>query len=255
MSRAERYKDVADTISHLAARSFEGFQLTYDARSRSWKCRHPAHGNHAFRVYLYPGLVVMWGDLGEYVFVHGDMDSLRWFLDQGRKEEKYPDYFLSKLRAIGGSTAKEFYVGDAYSYLDERIAEIKAVWNAETADLRAGEDDEDIEAAADDAAKAKEVIENVRSKFKELVEEEINDESGCWYLAWSIETGDGDPPECEGWTGTALWAWHAVHVFARLYAERAEWSPTQIAPNKRAAVISAMRSMVGAPDYFVAGAP
>jgi len=229
VSREERSVDVAATIGHLAQKSFEGFALTYDVKTRSWRCRNPAHGCHAFRVYVYPGLVVMWGDLGEYTFVHGDQNSLRWFLDQGHKDERYPDYFLSKLRAVAGSPAREFYIGDAHAYLDERLADVAAKHADEIAEL--DEDDESGRTHADEsAAKERKPFEEVRQRFTELLAEQVNEERTCWYLAWLECTGDGDPPSCEGWSGTALWAWHAAHTFARLHGQAMEISRSLTVP-------------------------
>lgn len=229
MSREERARDVEATISHLASTSFAGFELSYDVKTRSWRCRHPNHGNHAFRVYLYPGLVVMWGDLGEYTFVHGDQDSLRWFLSQGTQDEQYPDYFLSKLRAVSGAPAKEFYIGDAHACLEERIADVDAAHAAEVAGL--DDDDEAGRAkAADVATRDRKPFEAVRDRFKELLLEQVNEERMCWYLAWVDATGDGDPPECESWTSTALWAWHAARVFARLHGEAMKLSRSLVLP-------------------------
>jgi hypothetical protein len=180
-------------------------------------------------VYLYPGLVVMWGDLGEYTFVHGDQDSLRWFLSQGTQDEQYPDYFLSKLRAVSGAPAKEFYIGDAHACLEERIADVDAAHAAEVAGL--DDDDEAGRAkAADVATRDRKPFEAVRDRFKELLLEQVNEERMCWYLAWVDATGDGDPPECESWTSTALWAWHAARVFARLHGEAMKLSRSLVLP-------------------------
>lgn len=230
MSRLERSSDVRATIERLAAQAFENFELTYDAESMSWSCRNPKHGHHAFRLYFQPGMIVMWGDIGEYVWRHSDSDSIGWYTSQGAKTGDYPDYFLGKLRACDGPI-REFHVGDAYAYIDERIAEFRAEWDREVAGIT--HDDEDPDYANRQAAdlaehfsKQKKPWEDLRTAFNEKLAEQLNAEDTCWYLAWT-EAGFDDPPAMTGWTGAALWAWHACRTFARLHAARAV--PTPIA--------------------------
>ena len=249
MTRLERAADVAVTVARLAVESFAGFALSYDPASRVWSCRSPESGMHSFRLFFAPGVTFMWGDLGEFVWRHADADALGWFLAQGRKEERFPDYCLSKLRAVGGDKAREFFLGDAYAALDERIAEINATWTKEAADVDA-DDTETRAALAEQTAEQKKVYETVRTRLGELIGEQINEEQTCWYLAWCDGTGDSEPPRCTGWSSSALWAWHAVHVFARLHDEYTKRAPCVLGTEDRAAHLRrAMRSLREAPSF------
>lgn len=207
MTRLERARDVRTTIAELAEKAFAAFELKLDEVSGVWSCRHPHHGCHSFKLFFQPGLVVMWGDIGEYMWRHSDGDSLGWYLAQGGKGGDYPDYFLGKLRACD-SAIKEFYVGDAFAYIDERLAEEEA------------ETQDDIEGTDVNLAGAVSRWSALRTKFREYLDEQLNAEETCWYLAWT-DAGFDDPPSCMGWTGSALWAWHAARTFARLHAARA----------------------------------
>lgn len=217
-----RASDTVATVQRLA-KVFDAFELKYEEETRSWRCRNPANGYHWFRLYFAPGVVFMWGDIGEFVWSVNDSNALEWYLGQGAQEGDYPDYFLGKLRAVSGEAGStEFYVGDAYAYIDERVAEIRAEWDELVEGMEP--DSDDRHHAANDIANRKKPWEDVRSRFTELLEEQTNEERTCWYLAYT-EAGFDDPPSCHGWTATALWSWYACKTFARLHAARAVPQP------------------------------
>lgn len=233
MTQVERSGDVAATINHLAAGSFKNHVLTWEADKLSWLCRAPGSGNHAFRVYFAPGTVFVWGDIGEYVFIHSDRDSIGWWLCQGGKEGDYPDYFLSKLRAVGSEKgAKEFYIGDAYDWITERITELNTELAADLAECGDDEDEQDErDSLQATAASAVQRWVDLRIAFDEQLGNEDDDPRCVWGRVYVDATGDAEVPECEGPTSSALWVWHAARAFARLHAAReAEAAQPTVAP-------------------------
>jgi hypothetical protein len=218
---ARKASDVAAKIADVAKKTFDGFLLAWRPETMSWRCASPRTGFQAFKIYTAPHVVFMWGDIGSYVFNHSDRDSLGWLTMCGAEDERYPDYFLGKLVAMDGQAIREFCVGDAEAYIDERISEDAT--NAQTAD---GEDDigEAIETVMGAAARTKRWL-DLREKFREYLGEQVNEERACWQRAWYV-MGETDPPDCMGWTVGALWAWHAARTFARLHATRLIPTPT-----------------------------
>ena len=59
-------------------------------RKDEWRCAKPGTGIYSFVVLLRPGVVAMWGDLGEYVLRHSGEDSLVWL----RRAVTDPGYLL-----------------------------------------------------------------------------------------------------------------------------------------------------------------
>lgn len=81
-----------------------------------WHCAAPGTGIGSFNIIVRPGVVLIWGDIGEGVYRGGEAgDMLGWL----RGAVRSPDYLTEKLR----TKKREFYPGDALAYARERAAE------------------------------------------------------------------------------------------------------------------------------------
>lgn len=181
--------DTARSIAHQAATAFAGHVLTQDGPH--WRCGRPDSSIYAFRLYAPPGAVIVWGDLGECVLRHADSDSLGWLVRAAGRDE-YPDYCLGKIEALDGEK-REFYVGDAKAYIRERMRD----------------------AVADRDTKERDRWKDVARDFGTGLDD-CDSERAAWRTACS-ENGVDDPPDCHGWSSSALWIWHALVTFVRLH--------------------------------------
>ncbi len=111
MSRTS--KEQSALIERLAAESFKDHVLT-KRDDGTWRCAKPGTGIYSFNVFAAPGVVFVWGDIGEFAFRHSDANGLAWWLYAGSR-----DYFLEKLRACDDGAKKEFMFGDAMAHLLE----------------------------------------------------------------------------------------------------------------------------------------
>lgn len=187
---------VAKQAAEFAAKSFAGHVLK--SEGAHWLCGRPGSSSYSFRVYLPPGAVIVWGDIGEATILHSDRDSLGW-LTRAAGRGEYPDYCLGKVAALSGDK-REFFSGDAHAYLTERLAE-----------------------AVDDHDRLR--WEEASRAFRDAVDERNHDsERAAWFATWS-EQGLDDPPLCDGWSSTALWIWHALVTFVRLHAAAEALTP------------------------------
>ena len=189
----------ARTAAHLAAGAFQHHRLTRDGDH--WLCRSPKSGSYWFCLYAAPGMIVIWGDIGECVLRHASGDSLGWLADTaGPGRVDYPDYCLGKIEALDGRK-REFYAGDARKYIKERLRE-------------AVDEDGAVDAHDRDRWTA------VAREFRDGLDD-CDSERAAWFNACR-ENGVDDPPDCEGWSPDALWKWHAIATFVRLHQ-----APTQ----------------------------
>lgn len=205
------------TISALASEAFKKHELRVDHRDRIWHCGTPDGSSiYLFRLWFAPGMVVVWGDIGEYVFRVNDRDSLSWFMTAGSR-----DYVLGKVTASDGPR-KEFHVGDARAHLKQWKADIVGEIQGELDEEPVEEGFERLPVNPDDAADAsyndprlaawRAVVDN----FNDLLEDEELDPKTCWALA-HYRAGDSEWPPCEGWTSSLLWLWEAILTFRRLH--------------------------------------
>lgn len=100
-----------DEISNLAASAFAGHFLESRGENE-WRCSKPGTGIYAFNVIVRPGLVVFFGDVGDWILRHSDQDSLGWL----RGAVKSPDYLLEKVK----NSKEHFYAADALAWLKEQ---------------------------------------------------------------------------------------------------------------------------------------
>lgn len=101
-----------------AERDFSEHVITGDALN-GWRCGRPKSGFYSFHVIVRPGMVCIYGDIGEGIFRGGEpSDMLGWL--RGAVESL--DYLASKLQP----QRKEFYPGDAFAFAREMLADNEA---------------------------------------------------------------------------------------------------------------------------------
>lgn len=177
---SDRFADVQKGIAQHAAEEFADHVLTVEGPSE-WRCGKPGTGIMAFRVLCRPGMVAIWGDLGEWVLRVSDRNPVPWI----RGAVRSPDYLLSKVKA---GERLSFYPADARALLDD--PETAASWGAE-------------------------VVEKVREELGSTWGDEATQEE--WYVAWS-NAGADETPDCEYPTIHALWLVEMLRKFVDLEA-------------------------------------
>ena len=175
---ADRFADVQKDIARFASEAFANHALTVEGPNE-WRCGAPGTGIMAFRVLCRPGMVAVWGDLGEWILRVSDKEPLHWLPGAVRS----PDYLLSKVQA---GKKLRFYPANASALLDD--PETAESW---------GED----------------VVTEVREELGSTWGDEATRDE--WYRAWSNagadEAPDGDYP-CEA----ALWLIEMLRKFVEL---------------------------------------
>lgn len=111
----EPYADVVATIQRIAKDSFANHVVTEEAPGE-YRVARPGTGIYGFWLLFRPGMVCVWGDLGEWVLRHGDRDSVGWF----RGASNSPEYLCEKTRA---GNHEEFYPYEAIAHLKELAAD------------------------------------------------------------------------------------------------------------------------------------
>ena len=232
-----------DLIAGLAAEALKEHVLTRRPDG-SWRCGN-ANGssNYAFSIFFAPGMVAVWGDLGEFVIRHFDGDSLGWLL-RATKDGEYPDYLLGKIQALHGDQ-EELHYAEAMAHLAELENALPKCQHCPEAPARAatclgryedeGDGDDDDAYACDEccghgdedghcepvSVKERGRIGAVRAAMEAVAPESAASHQDAWWTAWS-EQGDGDPPSCTGWSSGPLWLWQMARCFRRLHAALTE---------------------------------
>lgn len=114
MARRSKTADMASGV-------FKEHVLTPRAE-KTWICRKIGSPFYAFSVHVEPGMVVLWGDIGDFVFRHNGSpaeDTLSWFVASAMSDD---DYLLRKIVAMAGPRER-FCYGDAIAHLDEVVRE------------------------------------------------------------------------------------------------------------------------------------
>jgi hypothetical protein len=189
----------AQLINELASKSLADHVLTHvDGR---WTCaRADRSSMYSFNLRFEPGMVVIWGDLGEFVLRHSDSDSIAWFVTAGSR-----DYVLGKVVACDGSK-RRFCYGDAIAHLDQMVKE--------------AENDRDEDGELTDVAKATIVdVEHVRGEMAGVEHDCSDEQHRVWCDAWG-EVGDWDPPQCATWEPGLCWLWEMREKFRALFWAR-----------------------------------
>ncbi len=198
-----------DLIASLAAEALKDHVLTRRPDG-SWCCGNPnGSSNYQFSIFFAPGMVAVWGDLGEFVLRHSDGDSLAWLL-RAAKDGAYPDYLLGKIAALKGEP-EGFHYAEAMAHLAERETERRA-------EIEEDEQDRVLGVVDPDETKDPELrrIRTVRAALEDVESEGDTAHQEAWWTAWA-EQGDGDPPSCTGWSSGPLWLWQMALCFRRLH--------------------------------------
>lgn len=106
---ADTYAATVECIKRLAAESFTTHELTQEG-PQEWRCGRKGTSAYSFRILFRPGMIAVWGDLGEWILRHSDRESLAWL----RGAVRSPDYMLEKVQA---GEKERFYPADALAWL------------------------------------------------------------------------------------------------------------------------------------------
>jgi len=87
-------QDRMRTIDELAKEAFKDHVLREEGEGR-WFCGRPGTGMYHFRLIVAPGCVLLYGDIGEAVFLCAEPDALNWLLASAGGGR---DYILGKSR-------------------------------------------------------------------------------------------------------------------------------------------------------------
>jgi hypothetical protein len=117
---SETEKETAAGIAESAKEAFAGHTLKVIGEGE-WLCRRPGSGSHHFYVIARRGVLIVYGDLGEYVLRMHDPETVAWLW---RAVNSY-DYLFGKVMAVSRNdgSPKCWYWQDAANYLRERIEE------------------------------------------------------------------------------------------------------------------------------------
>lgn len=185
-------KQHRETIRRLAAESFSAHVVEDLGMAggglRAFRFARPGTGMYAVRIVVWPGWIIVAGDVGDTMFQHSEADSLGWL----RRSLDDVRYMLGKVKG----ERKIFMLGDAAAFIQ-----------AEAARLRDGDHD---------------AIRQARSLLDAW--NPINDGECKFYQALR-DHGVDDPPACTDWDSDHLWAIEALRHFVT--ALDAEPSHTQ----------------------------
>lgn len=186
-------------VAQMTRNEFVFHRMTWDAKAHRWWLARPGTGFYSFSLYFGPGVVVMFGDIGDVVAQCNDHNSLAWVL---RCHEDH-HYVLSKVRAIGDGGKEEFFPGDAVQYVSDLISQYP----------EKDDDGEPDEHNVKYCAKLRAVVDDLRAGIHD------DEPRRVWWEAWNEHMEDGDCPDLMSPSSGALWFWHALNLFARLYRE------------------------------------
>lgn len=181
-------KEAAGMVAKLADQSFAQHRLTLKAPGE-WRCGREGSWTYGFNVISRPGYLIVYGDIGDWILSMHERDPATGWLP-GAVDS--PSYLFSKVQA---GREEEFYIGDALTWLRQRVGE--------TAD---GESDEDAEtgprAALNEALNAKDDLLLDDHRWAEILHENDFD-SDCF----SIGVGP---------SSRMFWLLEALKVFVKL---------------------------------------
>ena len=179
MSEATKQMSVRMKLEHdvqtQMQKRFEKFEIHERSRNgvyRSWFCNEPGHWDCSFTITTIPGYLFVTGDLGDLV-VARVYDMLPWC----RRSVHSTGYFFEKISLEIKKT--EFSRELVEEWIKERIDEIKS---------RTEDDDDDIEAYADELRTLNEVLDDGFDDYGEEHFAEVLQPSydGCDYPDWHI---------------------------------------------------------------------
>jgi hypothetical protein len=220
----------------LSREVFTHHVLTTEGLHR-WRCGRPGDSMYSFRVIALPGVVIIYGDLGERIYRHAGHNSLEWL----RGAVQSPEYLLGKaspqfklelededdLRAeiaqwVGepgwaaclGLTFR--MIGRyAQALVDEvpppeecRLLMVSIV------------DEEMAEFGGEELDRRRVVAKKVWNAFEDQCDSWTDDHRQAWATAW-YEQADREPPfGGEIYEAQAFWHAEALRVFVALLTQR-----------------------------------
>jgi hypothetical protein len=107
----------AENVRRLAVDSFANHQVINE-RDGEWLCRKPGRSEYWFKVIARPGVLIVFGDIGDWILWMSDKDPIRWAAAAARS----PGYFFEKLHAAPLDGRDEFYPADLRAWLRDRLA-------------------------------------------------------------------------------------------------------------------------------------
>lgn len=123
MGNADRiYKETCDR------KTFDRHEITRE-RFGVWYCGQKNTGNLSFRVVTATGMLMLYGDLGEIIFLPNDRHALRWAYGDTFRAE-FPYYPMTKLSPQ--MREKEFLPEDATSWINDQIRQYRKDGDPET---------------------------------------------------------------------------------------------------------------------------
>lgn len=165
---------------------FDDFRIVRE-RHGLWYCGKPGTGNMSFRVVFAPGMLMLYGDIGEIIFMPNDRHSLRWAYGDVFRPA-YPYYPMSKISPQ--MREKEF--------LPERVEE----WLIESIrDHRKNGDPEDV----------RNYIKFLRAWRSRCADGPLFEQSTYYELC--SEHRIDDPPSCSDYPCRTYWCFQAMCWF------------------------------------------
>lgn len=198
----------ASRIALMAKDSFANHRLSRGSVEGMYTCRNPDSIFYSFAAWFGPGVVLIWGDVGEFVLRGGDGpssdDSLKWFLSIDSV-----DYLGKKLKALEG-VKRRFCLGDALAVLDDMEREAGNELGPDSVVTEDG-----VEREVSDALRLRDDVAHVRTEMRDVENDSAEVQEARWHQAWN-ERDDWDPPQCRGWTTDVMWLHECQKTMRRL---------------------------------------
>lgn len=223
----ETKKQHRATVRELAAKAFAQHVITDLGAAgdvRTFRCAGPGTGIYSFRVVVWPGWLVVAGDIGDTIFSHSDRDSLGWL--RGAKNSL--DYMLGKVC----NPHKRWMPGDAARFVNELATHYGEFADDQRPKLgdryhalpKREECDSDDEFAAHMRSAQEDVDADNRNFDAEaqqyrlraqIIRDACGDEfdDACTFYEACRDQDVDEPPECRDFESDHLWAVEALRWF------------------------------------------
>jgi len=111
----ENKKQRRESFERYAKDAFAEHILTPEQTEgpvKMWLCHKPGMGMYHFRVISAPGMLTVYGDIGDNILAASDKDLIPWL----RSAVKSPDYLMGKI--VGARKRAEFIEGEVEEMFD-----------------------------------------------------------------------------------------------------------------------------------------
>ena len=187
MTDLETSAAVANKIARMAARAFAEHVLVCknrDERFSWWLLSKPGTNVYASRLFFAPGVICVYGDVGETILRVSEREPIGWLLGPTPNE-----YLLAKVKAASGEKER-FYPGDARQWCEEMRRD-----------------------SVDDDRYGRLIHEIDAHDWSEE-----HDPAYRWLgLCSDQQPSIDDPPRCQGPTEQMLWLFESLRCFVRLF--------------------------------------